>query len=119
MTEAVARSRRLSADDWAREALEQIAETGVSSVAVEPLARRLGVTKGSFYWHFPSREALLQAASSVGNQGAGAGVRSLEKVPIRANAARLFQLSRTSHVTQNISSAEGARPSRSVGHGRV
>ena len=62
MTEAVARSGRLSADDWAREALEQIAETGVASVAVEPLARRLGVTKGSFYWHFPSRDALLQAA---------------------------------------------------------
>lgn len=62
MTEAVARNGRLSADDWAREALEQIAETGVASVAVEPLARRLGVTKGSFYWHFPSRDALLQAA---------------------------------------------------------
>ena len=62
MTEAVARSGRLSADDWASEALEQIAETGMSSVAVEPLARRLGVTKGSFYWHFPSRDALLQAA---------------------------------------------------------
>lgn len=62
MTEAIARSGRLSADDWASEALEQIAETGVSSVAVEPLARRLGVTKGSFYWHFPSRDALLQAA---------------------------------------------------------
>ena len=29
---------------------------------MEPLARRLGVTKGSFYWHFPSRDALLQAA---------------------------------------------------------
>ena len=62
MTQAVARSGRLSADDWASEALEQIAETGVASVAVEPLARRLGVTKGSFYWHFPSRDALLQAA---------------------------------------------------------
>lgn len=62
MTETVSRSRRLSAEDWAQEALDQIAEQGVASVAVEPLARRLGVTKGSFYWHFPSREALLQAA---------------------------------------------------------
>jgi AcrR family transcriptional regulator len=62
MTETAPRSGRLSADDWAREALDQIAEQGVASVAVEPLARRLGVTKGSFYWHFPSRDALLQAA---------------------------------------------------------
>ena len=62
MTETGPRSGRLSADDWAREALDQIAEQGVASVAVEPLARRLGVTKGSFYWHFPSRDALLQAA---------------------------------------------------------
>ena len=56
------RSARLSADDWAQAALDLIAEQGVAAVAVEPLARRLGVTKGSFYWHFPSRDALLQAA---------------------------------------------------------
>ena len=56
------RSGRLSAEDWAQGALDCISETGVSGVAVEPLARRLGVTKGSFYWHFPSRDALLKAA---------------------------------------------------------
>ncbi|MGI8561322.1 MAG: TetR/AcrR family transcriptional regulator [Luteimonas sp.] len=53
---------RLSADDWAEAALDLIAEQGVAAVAVEPLARRLGVTKGSFSWHFPSRDALLEAA---------------------------------------------------------
>lgn len=57
-----ARQGRLNAEDWAQAALDVIAETGVGAVAVEPLARRLGVTKGSFYWHFPSRDALLQAA---------------------------------------------------------
>ena len=56
------RHGRLSAEDWAQAALDLIAELGVAAVAVEPLARRLGVTKGSFYWHFPSRDALLQAA---------------------------------------------------------
>lgn len=56
------RNSRLSAEDWAQAALDLIAEQGVGAVAVEPLARRLGVTKGSFYWHFPSRDALLQAA---------------------------------------------------------
>src|SRR5690606_17996288 len=59
---APARGHRLSAADWAQAALDVIAEQGVSAVAVEPLARRLGVTKGSFYWHFPSRDTLLQAA---------------------------------------------------------
>ncbi len=63
------RSSRLSADDWARAALDVIAEEGVAAVAVEPLARSLGVTKGSFYWHFPSRDALLQAALESWEQG--------------------------------------------------
>lgn len=53
---------RLSAADWEQAALEVIAESGIAGVAVEPLARRLGVTKGSFYWHFPNREALIDAA---------------------------------------------------------
>jgi AcrR family transcriptional regulator len=53
---------RLSAADWEEAALETLAESGLAAVAVEPLARRLGVTKGSFYWHFATREALIQAA---------------------------------------------------------
>ena len=43
-------------------ACRAIAAGGVGAVAVEPLAQRLGVTKGSFYWHFPNRDALLRAA---------------------------------------------------------
>jgi AcrR family transcriptional regulator len=53
---------RLSAEDWEDAALGLIAEQGVGALAVEALARQLGVTKGSFYWHFRTREALLQAA---------------------------------------------------------
>lgn len=53
---------RLSATDWEQGALEMIAEQGVAGLAIEALARRLGVTKGSFYWHFKNREALLEAA---------------------------------------------------------
>lgn len=53
---------RLSAVDWEVGALDLIAAQGVAAVAVEALARQLGVTKGSFYWHFPTREALLKAA---------------------------------------------------------
>lgn len=54
--------RRLTRADWIAAALAAIGEGGVAAVAVEPLAARLGATKGSFYWHFPNREALLEAA---------------------------------------------------------
>lgn len=53
---------RLSTEDWERGALEFIAEQGVQALAVEPLARRMGITKGSFYWHFSGRGALLERA---------------------------------------------------------
>ena len=53
---------RLSAADWEQGALDLIAAQGVAALAIEALARRLGVTKGSFYWHFPTREALLKGA---------------------------------------------------------
>ncbi|MCT7354425.1 TetR/AcrR family transcriptional regulator [Streptomyces sp. 15-116A] len=53
---------RLSADDWADAALAAMSEGGLAAVAVEPLAARLGTTKGSFYWHFANRDALIGAA---------------------------------------------------------
>ncbi len=55
-------AERLTAENWERAALEAIRDGSLDAVAVEPLARRLGVTKGSFYWHFESRDALLGAA---------------------------------------------------------
>ena len=52
----------LTASDWAEAALQLIAEKGLGALTVETLANRLGVTKGSFYWHFHGRSALLAAA---------------------------------------------------------
>lgn len=54
--------RRLTAEDWTAAAVEAIAAGGIGAVAVEPLAARLGATKGSFYWHFRTRDALVDAA---------------------------------------------------------
>ena len=50
----------LSAGDWEQQALVLIAEKGIRAVAIESLAKRMGVTKGSFYWHFANRDALLE-----------------------------------------------------------
>lgn len=58
---ATAEAKKMDRDDWIRGALAMIAEAGVTSVKIEPLAKRLGVTKGSFYWHFKNRPALLSA----------------------------------------------------------
>ena len=54
--------RRLTREDWITAALASIADGGLAAVGVEPLAARLGATKGSFYWHFENRDALLEAA---------------------------------------------------------
>jgi AcrR family transcriptional regulator len=51
----------LSREDWIAAALDALTEGGVPAVAVEPIAKRLGVTKGSFYWHFKDRDQLLAA----------------------------------------------------------
>ncbi|MBE3009131.1 TetR family transcriptional regulator [Microbispora sp. NEAU-D428] len=56
---------RVSAQDWARAALDALAEDGFAAVAVEPVAARLGVTKGSFYWHFANRRKLIEAALAL------------------------------------------------------
>src|SRR5215213_4978003 len=53
---------RLGPDDWTRAALAAIADKGTANVSVERLARELGATKGSFYWHFKDRPALIEAA---------------------------------------------------------
>jgi AcrR family transcriptional regulator len=42
--------------------MRAIVEGGVSAVQIEALASGVGATKGSFYHHFPNREALIVAA---------------------------------------------------------
>ena len=51
--------QRLDRDDWLAAGLNALERGGVEAVAVVPLARELGVTRGSFYWHFASRAELF------------------------------------------------------------
>ncbi len=59
--QATDRQPRLTRADWIEAALAVLVESGVEAVQITALARRLDVTRGSFYWHFDSREALLEA----------------------------------------------------------
>lgn len=52
-------SSRLERDDWINAAIETLKKYGVDKVKVEPLASQLGVSRGSFYWHFKKRQDLL------------------------------------------------------------
>lgn len=46
---------------WLKAAYEVLCESGVEAVKVMPLAKRLGLTRTGFYWHFKDRAALLEA----------------------------------------------------------
>lgn len=52
---------KLGRYDWLTARLQVLAESGIEAVRVEPLAKLMNVTKGSFYWHFRNREDLLEA----------------------------------------------------------
>lgn len=65
---------RLDASAWVDCALEVLADRGIDGVRVEVLAKRLGVTKGSFYWHFKDRDALLQEMLQAWRKRATLGI---------------------------------------------
>ena len=56
---------RLGLDDWVKAGYALLAEEGIKALKIDRLCERLGVTKGSFYWHFdgmPSyRTALVES----------------------------------------------------------
>jgi AcrR family transcriptional regulator len=71
----------LTSSDWAEAALQLIAEKGLGALTVSTLAARLGVTKGSFYWHFKGRSELLAAALARWEQKTTAdAMRALDAV---------------------------------------
>ena len=94
-TKAGGESTRLDAAAWIQAALEVLADQGIDGVRVEPLAKRLGVTKGSFYWHFKDRGALAEAMLDDWRRRATVGIidrleRDHEPPPVRLE--RLLRL---------------------------
>lgn len=56
--------RSLRRADWELAAMTAMAGGGLAAVHIDDLAHRLGVTKGSFYWHYDSRDELIAGALS-------------------------------------------------------
>lgn len=66
---AVAAKPQLDRAAWVKAAFDILAEEGLDGVRVEVLAKRLKVTKGSFYWHFKDRRDLLDAMLETWKDG--------------------------------------------------
>jgi AcrR family transcriptional regulator len=66
------RGRRLSTDDWIQAGFAVLAEGGPNALRLDRICESLGVTKGSFYWHFADlptyRAALVEAWGSLADQ---------------------------------------------------
>ena len=63
---------RLTVDDWVAAGLAIMAADGVGGVKIHRLCERLGVTKGSFYWHFTDLDEYLGAVAQQWQEGEGA-----------------------------------------------
>jgi len=81
-TPAKARARtpgprtQLDREHWIEAAIDVLAREGVAGLRVEVLAKHCGVTKGSFYWHFKDKQALLEALLAQWKDGR---IRDIEK----------------------------------------
>ena len=52
---------QLSAQDWLKQGLRTLAKEGFTALKAEPLAKVMGVSRGSFYWHFADIDAFHAA----------------------------------------------------------
>jgi AcrR family transcriptional regulator len=52
MTDGTNMNDQLSAKDWVYQGLKTLAKDGFTALKAEPLAKAMGVSRGSFYWHF-------------------------------------------------------------------
>jgi AcrR family transcriptional regulator len=56
----VKRRRGVSRDEWSHAALEELGSGRVSDLSIQELARKLGISKSGFYWHFTDKTALYK-----------------------------------------------------------
>jgi AcrR family transcriptional regulator len=91
-------SERLSADDWVKAGLRALAADGFTALKADPLAKALGVSRGSFYWHFAEIGAFHKAVLERWQEAtAEAVIRELDRAP--PGAERLRPLLRRAFTT--------------------
>jgi AcrR family transcriptional regulator len=83
---------RLTVDDWLQAGYAILAEEGLNALKVDRLCARLGVTKGSFYWHFDDmgayRAALIESWAHLRDEDR----REIDRMRAIAPRERLSQM---------------------------
>lgn len=85
---------QLSADDWIKEGLKALAKSGFTALKADPLARAMGVSRGSFYWHFADlgafHAAVLKRWREIAAEQIIADVEAAGDEPLQALLRRSF-----------------------------
>lgn len=109
---------RLSVDDWIHQGYVIVAEEGLAALKVDRLCDRLGVTKGSFYWHFadmPAYRAALVAAWGRLRDDDCRRLDDMAGLPPRERLSQMMsELVSASHWTMERAMREWARSDEAV-----
>jgi AcrR family transcriptional regulator len=87
---------QLTAQDWINQGLKALAKSGFTALKAEPLAKAMGVSRGSFYWHFADigafHAAILKRWREIAAEQIIAGVEaaSADKNPLEVLLRRVF-----------------------------
>jgi len=83
---------QLDRSGWIDGAIEALADEGLSGMRVEALAKRFGVTKGSFYWHFKDRQDLFDAMLQTWKDGRIRDIDKQSAMPAGNESEQLQQI---------------------------
>ncbi|WP_440636223.1 TetR/AcrR family transcriptional regulator [Bradyrhizobium sp. PUT101] len=87
-------TEQLSADDWIKEGLKALAKSGFTALKADPLAKAMGVSRGSFYWHFADlaafHAAVLKRWREIAAERIIADVEAASDEPLRTLLRRSF-----------------------------
>ncbi|BBY17023.1 TetR/AcrR family transcriptional regulator [Mycolicibacterium litorale] len=112
---------RLSVDDWIQNGYAIVAEAGLAALKVDRLCDRLGVTKGSFYWHFDDMRAYRAALVAEWGRMRDEDRRRLDEMadlPPRERLSQMMsELVSTRHWTMERAMREWARSDDAVAAG--
>lgn len=87
-------TEQLSADDWISQGIKALTKSGFTALKADPLAKAIGVSRGSFYWHFADlgafHAAVLKRWREIAAEEIIAGVEADSDEPLRTLLRRTF-----------------------------